>query len=261
MPIDFLYPFHFDTDQHEATRRLITSITSIIKQDVRVCVVNTSKTCIYKYIKNVGKIDYLFKPSNKEFNKPLTLNFGAINMVNTDYFFISDVDLVYQPNHVKTIMEIKDKEAGSEPCRIVHMNFNISYAHYSPVFAEHMKKAGFVDPSGRPWSGLAHGNGLIHRPSFYKVCGYDEFYNGYAPEDDDFNQRVKRVCKLIYTDNPSVITAHIFHPRASVKTLQHMDNMRYYEAKMAMLNEKEANKTLTENDLWANKKKQWGVIG
>jgi len=258
MKYDFLYPYHFDSNINESIKRIRASIGSIIHQDVNVCVSNTSNHCIYKYIKDFGKINYLHTPSNTRFNKPKTINYGVINLIESEYFFLSDIDLVYQENHVNNITEILNEY--NEPVRIVHKNYNISYPSYSPKFTDHMKRKKIDDPSGRPWEGYAHGNGLIHRPSFYKVCGYDEFFIGYAPEDDEFNQRIKHVSKLIYSDREDVITAHIFHPRAAVDNTNYELNMYYYWDVLRELRKKENSDTLTYHDIWTNKGKQWGIL-
>lgn len=223
MKIDLLYPFHFNgVKRKPALNRLKTSIASIITQPVNVCVVNTSKKCIYSEIKNLGPMRYIHKENKGEFSKGLTINFGVRNLIKTSYFLMSDVDLVYHPNYVNYIC----KYINFSPKRVVPYNYNLqNRTFYSSNYNDYKKliQNNIKDPY-RTFYGIAPGNGLVHRKTFFILRGFNEELTGYNIEDAEFNERCKYVNNYIEDDNPVLRTVHLTHSfdRNSYVNLGHL---------------------------------------
>jgi len=222
---DFLYIFNFaPANVPKAIKRLRCSIESIRRQSiyVKIAVSNNSQEDIYPKLKDLDIANYIHKPDTGLFSRAQTINFGVRNLVTSDYFFVSDIDLIYQPHHIETIYN--DLEKYDEPIRYIFWNYNIRKEEYSTNYEALMK----LPHSG---GGAAGGNGLIHLESFIKIQGYDEEMIGYSPEDDLFNQRIGKINKLIY--NNKLATAHLFHPRFNM--IQHAKNMEIYHKKLKIL--------------------------
>jgi len=209
--IDFLYPFHFDgRGRKTAIERLKKSLHSIKDQDVNICICNTSKECIWGDIKKFNP-KYVHKYNDSGFCKPLTINYGVKKLVDTPYFILSDIDLIYQKDYVKLLMNY----THSPQCyRVIPYNFNMSIRASQIKSAEQcINNLNKIDKY-RTGYGIAPGNGLIHTKSFYFIGGYDEQIHGYGPEDADFNERIKYINCYVEDKNKSLTTFHIYHPLA-----------------------------------------------
>jgi hypothetical protein len=230
---DLLYPYHFDKNDTDAITRLKSSILSLIDQDVNICVCNTANHFIYNDIKELKDIRYLHKPTNDNFNKPKTINIGVKEMIKTEYFIMSDIDLVYHPEYVETV----SKYADGENIRVININYNCPYKHNSPFYNEYFDNVGGTN-GNRPWQGESRGNGLVKRSAFMRIGGFDEFYYGFAPEDLDFNVRIAMIKKPIITDDVRITTVHINHPQNIGDGVQLKKNHDYFDKKFKEMEER-----------------------
>lgn len=269
MKIDMLYSFSFNGPKLKgAIRRLKTSISSIINQDVRICVCNTSNKCIWKDIKDLGDMRYIHKPSGKDFCKGLTINFGVKNLVQTPYFLLSDVDLVYPQSYVQAML----KYASISPNRVVPFNYNLmNRTLYSSNFEDYRELINkrYADPF-RTFYGIAPGNGLVHTKTFYMLRGFNEDLMGYNIEDAEFNERCKYINNYLEISDPRIRTVHLFHSKPSECFVQ-TGHLNWLRKKLQI--------EVGEYDFWnkysggsigerqkrlywlvANKGKDWGVI-
>jgi flavorubredoxin len=93
--LDFIYAFHFNNNIDAVINRLKSSINSIKNQNVNICISNTSKQSIKNYFTDYENIKYFEEEINIEpYCKTMTLNRGIKNLVTTEYFFVSDVDIL-----------------------------------------------------------------------------------------------------------------------------------------------------------------------
>lgn len=197
--IDLLYVFKFEDDKiSDAKERLNCSIQSLKGQDANIIVFNASK----QDISINAPIEYHHRHDPNKFNKPRLINYAVKNFVKSEYFIFSDIDLIYKPTHVQQLTEYFKL---SHPTRIVFWNYNMFRKIYTSDW--NLLHNSLRDTGG----GYAHGNGLIHTKSFYDIHGYDEYYFGYGPEDDDFNRRINHFSKVIYDKN--ICSYHLYHER------------------------------------------------
>lgn len=237
---DFFYPFDYnDYLIEKAIQRLNCSISSVIDQDVRVIVCNTSSQCILDRLQY--PVTYIHTPRTGRFNKPITINYGVRQCVTSPYFFISDVDLSYPLNYVaQSVQHIND----SVPVRVLPGVVGAQSEFYG---AYHQLASRDLQTD----VGLAHGNGLIHTQSFIDVRGYNEQMFGYGPEDDEFNLRLQFFGNRIIK-KPDLKTIHIWHPRggdvgSTHDTTTFKDNQTIYHD---VVNKQQ---TIVNND-------QWGIL-
>lgn len=252
---DFLYSYCFSKDKKEASlHRFKKSIESIIKQDVRVCVCNTSDFCIYNDIKKLGKIEYIHEPLTTEFCKSYIINYGVEKMIRSDYFILSDIDLLYNNNFV---MGMKKYLFSKEPVRVVFFNMNLRKG-FDPInYADAFEKYKDNQDTTRTctWS-CAHGNGLIHLESFKKIGGYCEKFILYGAEDQEFNYRIKFINKLINDTDESLKTFHLYHQIGSKEA--EIKNSVIYEQTKQKIDDYLNGRTFESNDIhilnWKNYK-------
>ena len=269
--MDVLYIFNFEeADLPEALRRFRFSLESIARQNVRICISNNSEVCVRSEIEDlIPRIAYVHKPYRGLFSRAHGINYGVRTLVESEYFIISDVDLVYRQNHIENVRrKMSDAACPSSPLRLVFWNYNLE-PRYRPAWMNRRLLRRFASQSPREESsdyerlmalpskgGFAHGNGVIHLESFLRLRGYDEEMIGYGPEDDLFNTRIGRVNKIVYDDSTDTASIHLWHRR--LRMIQHKKNMEIWRKRKACYN------TLPNpswDDLTANKNSRtWGEI-
>jgi len=205
---DVLYPFHFENDVESAVERLLVSIESLINQNVRICVCNTSPKCIKKYLPS--GLDYIHIPRTDEtYCKSKTINIGVKKMIRSEYFFTSDIDLVYPPTFIEYMSLFT---LVKNPIRVLFSNHNIGQTPKVPQTYEECKNAfALSQDTRRATKYYAPGNGLVHLPTFKKVGGYDERFIGHGSEDSEFNYRMSKLNKYFQIDLDVVNTYHLWH--------------------------------------------------
>jgi len=279
--IDILYIFNFSNkDLNNAILRLRCSLKSIVNQNVQICVSNNSSTCIFDAISDIdSNIKYNHKYLNKPFSRAIGINYGVKKLVTTEYFIISDIDLVYSNDHIQRLfIKFESLRRPNEYIRFVTYNYNLLpishisfigkilyktpfFRKYASIFTKesphlYTHEYEVLDQFPKSNGGYAHGNGLIHKDSFYKIQGYDEEMIGYGPEDDLFNTRISKINRIIYDNLNDTSTFHLWHPRFQM--LQFEKNMEIWKLKKAYIN---SLLIPTLEDIIANKdKKDWGRI-
>lgn len=271
--MDILYIFNFEP-QHlaEAIKRFRCSLKSLAGQGGRICVSNNSQICIRPLIEDVApEMSYMHCPYNGPFSRAHGINFGVRTLVQSEYFLISDVDLVYRRTHISAVMEKLQKsiDETDRPVRLVFWNYNLQ-PHYWPKWMNRRFLRRFAKKSAplecsdynalatlpNNGGGFAHGNGVIHLESFLRLRGYDEEMIGYGPEDDLFNTRIGKVNRIIYDKGDDTASIHLWHPR--LRMIQPRTNMEIWRERKAYYN------SLAQpgwEDVMANKQREnWGEV-
>lgn len=235
-----LYVFKFnDINIEKAIKRLNCSLQSLVKQSDRIFILNASETCIKHKLINSDKIKYIHKPYNQYFNKSVLINWMVKNCLKDyDYFIFSDIDLVYEDTY---IYKMKSHIKGKDFVRVVPYNVNMAKEFYANTYKElDDQRIKLNLPCAQGW---AHGNGLIHVPSFMRIRGYNEAYKGYAAEDQDFNLRLSKINKLIY--DRDIKDLHIWHENFNREFSK--QNSEYYDL---VKSEVEKGKLIFNNNIW-----------
>ena len=279
--IDFLYIFNFNDEFFEdALDRLTYSILSIKDQNVSICISNNSKKCIYEYISTLIKnFRYIHKPHHGNFSRALCINYGVKNLVKTEYFLISDIDLIYPRDFIQRLLQkCNNLKRENELIRFICYNYNLkpnisyhkfyrcanripfikNFKYFHPKATKHFYTHEYeiLDQLEKEKGGYAHGNGLIHLESFHLIQGYDEEMIGYGPEDGLFNTRIGKINRLIYDNLQDTATFHLWHPRFHM--IQFEENVKNWKDKISYYN---SLKNPTYNDVIANKNSEkWGEI-
>lgn len=224
--MDLVYIFHFrETDKDEALDRLRRSLNSVNFKKFTPCVINSSDFCISELLD--GRVKYVHVPRDFGeglYNRSFMINECVKRLVSSEYFTISDIDIIYP----KTFANYIDKtiRKSGEPCRIVYFNNNMGPGDYETYEECHNDFANNPDFC-RSHRGPAGGLGVVHTESFMKIGGFDERYIGYGPEDQDFNMRISMINKFIEIDDENVNTYHIWHSNNTPKK-KHRENLRIF---------------------------------
>jgi hypothetical protein len=271
--MDILYIFNFEPQHMEsALVRFRHSLASIAAQGARICVSNNSEDCILSRIDDVvPDLAYVHRPYRGQFSRAHGINFGVRSLVNSEYFMISDVDLIYHRDHLAAVQRKMQValHTAKRPLRMVFWNYNLE-PRYQPSWmnkrilrrfsstSPHMESSDYEALSTLPHNGggFAHGNGIIHLESFTRLRGYDEEMIGYGPEDDLFNARISKVNDIVYDKGCDTASIHLWHPR--LRLIQQRKNMNIWRERKAFY---ETLENPDWSDVIANKSKSsWGEI-
>ena len=271
--LNILYIFNFESQYLEgALARVRHSLASLAAQGARICVSNNSEDCILSRIEDVAHdLAYVHRPYRGQFSRAHAINSGVRTLVRSEYFMISDVDLIYRHNHLAAVQRKMQSALRTKkrPLRMVFWNYNLQpryqpawmnmrilrrFAATSPLMESSDYKALSTLPNNQ--GGFAHGNGIIHLESFIRLRGYDEEMIGYGPEDDLFNTRIGKVNDIVYDKGDDTASIHLWHPR--LRLIQLKKNMSIWQDRKAYY---ETLDTPDWSDVMANKNRSnWGEI-
>jgi len=223
---DFVYTFHFrEEDKNEALIRLNKSISSLNLNQVNVCLMNCSKYCIREFIP--FNIKYEYVPTDfgiNLYNRAFMVNESVKRMVTSEYFNLSDIDILYPKTFLRTMKDIINQ--SNERTRIVFHNHNMGNGNFN-TYEDCKKEYDSCKDNLRSKTGPAIGLGIIHTETFKRINGFDERFLGYGPEDKEFNFRISRVCKYIDLDDAKVNTYHLWHMNNTPR-INYRNNMRIW---------------------------------
>jgi hypothetical protein len=98
--IQILYIFNFTKENFDlALKRFLCSLESIQNQNLEICVSNNSQECILSRIEQFNISKYIHTPNSSNFSRAWSINYGVKQLIDSSYFYISDIDLIYSPLH------------------------------------------------------------------------------------------------------------------------------------------------------------------
>ncbi len=231
---DVVYVFKYEDKKYEkAVKRLRCSVRSLKDQDVRMFIINNSEKPIKFSYKNV---ECIHKPYDGPFNKSRSINYCVKNFIESEYFIMSDIDIVYFKGHLEYALNYIPK--SGMPARITHYHCEMLEDCYISSFS----KLGTLEHKEKMH---APGLGLIHRSTFMDIQGYNEEFLGYSPEDQCFNERIWTVNMNVHLDS-SMYTYHLWHDTSGQQHKFKKQNLALWPT----LNKK----------LIANEGKEWGIL-
>ena len=221
--IPVLYVFKFEPPYFvKAIKRLYCSLMSINGQIENIFILNASSIDLdFLYDYKIAGLNIINNPINEYFNKAKLINYAVKKYLKDyNYYFASDIDLIWHLDFLNRCREEINK--NKEPIRIIPYNYTMAYEFYEQDFIKlipHVQK-NFKNLKPNNWS---HGNGLIHIPSFMKIQGYNEEFLGYSAEDQEFNSRIGKINKLIYTYD--IADIHLWHEPMNREYVQANDKI------------------------------------
>ena len=105
--IDVIYIFKYEGEKYNnAFKRLACSIRSLRNQGVNIIIINNSQQKL-EIIDSTIPITCIHKPcQGRLLNKSRSINFGVKNCVQSEYFLMSDVDIIYGSQHIKNMLKV-----------------------------------------------------------------------------------------------------------------------------------------------------------
>lgn len=172
----------------------------------------------------------------------------AINIVlkqcTTPYFFVGDIDMIYHPNFVETLQNLKENQEA--------IYFQVGFLNET----ESKRNVTFEDylinfKSNEEATGMT----LFNTEVLKSIHGYDEFYNGWGGEDTDVHVRLINAGYKVnfYTEN--VFMLHQWHP----KNYRKGNDAMPFHPKLEQINHQYLEFTRQTKKTKTNLKCDWGV--
>ncbi|MFC1850866.1 galactosyltransferase-related protein [candidate division CSSED10-310 bacterium] len=202
---DFLYIIHKDGLDPYWLERFKYSIISVKKQrcPVTICIADTSSTPILSEIQAHLPHHYKYThhphPEGK-FSRSLTINYGFKQLVEEEYFFLCDIDLVLPTTFTQRCMEyIRADEKFYVEGHTVYVQ-----GEYGADYQELRQRTPYHEYRG--------GVFLCSSEVFEHLRGFNESMHGWGAEDDEFRFRLNHFPGVEYTYLDDLVSVHLFHP-------------------------------------------------
>jgi hypothetical protein len=247
---DILYSIKYSGNDG-VFQRLKCSVDSILNntdKDSTICIADTSVDSLEDKLKEILGIQfkYIHKPNYGIYNKSYNINVGVKNLITSEKFIMSDVDVVYQKDHIA-----RSKLMPYD--LIVSVVHRIKPGIVSSDFYE-LIRHGILSTE------LIGGNCYCSKKLFYSLNGFDEQYVGYGAEDDDFYLRAMRKTKVYYAKtqgfDKSFTIAHLWHEKMLGEDPNFMTYLDMNRARLAGVQQKLANGQLRFHSVNPN---GWGL--
>lgn len=146
---------------------------------------------------------YYLYTKDQPWNKSKALNFALRHLVQTAYFFVADIDMIFSPKFSLILSQL----IVEKPLQNVF--FKVGFLLKSETY----QNKEFQDfkvhfQSTKEATGLT----LFHTDSLKKLNGFDEFYHFWGSEDTDAHVRLQNAgCKVFFYDS-EILMLHQWHP-------------------------------------------------
>jgi hypothetical protein len=205
-----LYVFNFKKEYlDKALKRLTCSVTSLNNQVDKIYIINASENYVMDKLlfNNSPNIEIINKPIAGFFNKSKIANWSVKHLLSEyKYFIMSDIDIVYPPNYIKRLIELKNIYSHLT-IRLMPKNLLTPHEIYS---SNYNKLLELTKQCRQHPTGEARGLGLIHIKSYIDILGMNEYYLGNAPEDWSLNNRLEKYGNKIIFE-PKIVEIHLWH--------------------------------------------------
>lgn len=163
------------------------------------------KKTAFKYNKNINVIQHML---GQDFIKPLLNNVGIRNST-TDYVMTTDVDLLYGPNFIDSVISNLEENAMIESRTMYWKDY-----HANKIYKGEFNPEKDLEPckSGRIKKRTTCGGcQCLHISNWNKLRGFDETYIGWGSEDFDLLRRAQLANIKIKWLGESMSSIMLFH--------------------------------------------------
>lgn len=194
---------------------------------------------------NYPKINYINCPvSGQLWNKCRAINI-VLKKCNTPYFFVGDIDMLFHPDFVNKLNELKNKDKATY--------FQVGFLSQNETALQRDFHNATVDFTSRK---EATGMTLYPTQLLKEINGYNEFYHGWGAEDTDVHIRLRNLGVEIDFFEKEILLKHQWHPK-NYRTKLSTDP---YHFELEKINHSYIQTSQSSKQTKANIKQQWGVL-
>lgn len=201
--ITILYPYR--NRETERVKRSLDSLTEQTNLNFKVVLVDygsniSSATSIKELVSGYSFATYVYNFSEfQPWSRAKAINIGLRN-VTTDYVFTADVDMIFSPNFIEKLQELKN------PLKAYY--FKVGFLN-----EQESKTVKIFDNYSIDFGSEvgAQGLSLFFLESVKSINGYDEFLHFWGAEDIDIHNRLERTGSESIFYNNEILMLHQWH--------------------------------------------------
>lgn len=198
-----------------------------------------------KVIAKYPKINFINCPvSGQLWNKCRAINI-VLQKCITPYFFVGDIDMIFHPDFVKKLYELKSEN------KVIY--FQVGFLNKKETLLQkefYNVQVDFVSQKE------ATGMTLFPVKLLKEINGYDEFYHGWGAEDTDVHIRLKNLGIDVEFYEKEILLKHQWHPKIYRSTL----STAPYHFNLEKINHSYAQITQISRQTKANINTPWGIL-
>ena len=137
---------------------------------------------------DIGTYQYIHCPRTGPYNRSHNINVGVKRFVKDKHFWVSDIDILYEPDHLE--------ECERRSQKYDYLTFSMNKVQYDGTIKLIEAGGGF----------------FCKTRYFWRVRGFDEQYVGWGSEDCDFTDRVIYAGAVEKRGIKRPILTHMWHP-------------------------------------------------
>lgn len=231
-------------------KRCFDSLEKQFSKEFNVILVNYGSSD--EYTENLNelakKYDFIsvitVKVQKQLWNKSKAINI-ALNKCETSYFFVGDIDMIYNPNFVNILNELMDLNSI--------WFFQVGFLDKN----ESVKTKGFKSYSIKHLSSKeATGMTLFPTEVLKQINGYDEFYHGWGAEDSDVHRRLEHAGFTVNFYDKEILMLHQWHE----KNYRTDISDEPFHSDLEKINHQYYAQTIESKKVKANVRFEWGKM-
>ncbi|MFC0075833.1 glycosyltransferase family 2 protein [Flavobacterium procerum] len=191
------------------------------------------------------KINFIDCPvSGQLWNKCRAINI-ALKKCKTDFFFVGDIDMIYHPDFVNRLYELKEENTA----RYFQVGF---------LDKNQSDKNGSFEAYQISFNSTDNATGMTLYPTelLKQINGFDEFYHGWGSEDTDVHIRLKNLGIPVEYYDREILMLHQWHP----KLYRSVHNKAAFHSSLEKINSRYLIQTQELKKTKANLNFDWGII-
>jgi FkbM family methyltransferase len=246
--IDFLYIFKYPKEHIEdASKNLSASLNSLQnqKENINIIVCNHSQIDIRGELVGFEDIEYCHIPNEGIFSKGKFINYAVKHIIKTDYFFVSDIDMIYDDNYIQSVTDF----ISEKPIRIIPLGYKLSQR----VDALDYNTLSESEHKGEKV--IFNGMGLINRELFVSINGYNESFLNYKYASTELDLRLGKMCDVANHEVSKIIS--LYHE--SINDIKEDADANFFDVRVLELSNVKAKNYNIE--VLKTNNNTWGSIG
>lgn len=196
--LTIIYPY-----KNREYARILNSINSLLSQNlkqVQIIVVDYGSDVPLNL--NINGIEYIYlQVKNQPWNKSKAINYALKNKVNTPYFFIADIDMIFHSTFVNHVLETTKKHD--------FFYYQVAYLkQYLVNTSNFFDTQNFIKKSNTDATGMT----VFKTEIMKQIQGFDEFFHFWGAEDTDVHNRIKNLGHDVFFYDKNILMVHQWHP-------------------------------------------------
>lgn len=206
MPLELTLLFTYRNRELERVKIAMDSLVAQSDSNFTVLFIDYGSSlshseAVQELLVNYSFVTYFYSYHiDQPWSRAKAVNIG-IQLVNTPYVFVSDIDMIFKPSFIEIVQKLK------EP--MVSVYFKVGFLSQSESKKDKPFQEYKIRFSSQPG---AQGLSLFSVDALKKVRGFDEFLHFWGAEDEDVHHRLLQAGYQVTFYENEILLLHRWHP-------------------------------------------------